>query len=108
VLDEDVDEDGWTVALAQLPEEVPFAALELGCDKGGVDPLEGREVELADPRLVDEPADQLLDQPRMGKQRTVAQVMLPQRLFSCPCQATPRSHSPMEHEWPGNGTRRRK
>jgi hypothetical protein len=86
VLDEEVDVDRRAVAQEQLPEKISLAALELGRDVGGVDPFQGLEVELLDPWLVDEPAVQLFDQPRMREQRSVTEIVLAQDplLLYCP------------------------
>src|SRR6185436_11633882 len=76
-----------------------LAALELGRDVGDVDPFQGLEVELLDPRLVDELADQLFDQPRVREQSTVAEIVLTQRSsFALPVLSLPGSTSDLEAE----------
>jgi hypothetical protein len=80
MLDQDVDVDRRAVAQEKLPEKVPLPAFQIVRNVRGVHPLQGRKIEPVDPRLLDEPTDQLLDQPGMGEQRAVAPVVVPQNL----------------------------
>jgi len=82
VLDEEVDVDRRSVAHAQLPEQIPLPPLEVGRDEGGAGPLQGLEVELIDPGLLDEPANELLHHAAVGKQQAVAEILSPHNLPS--------------------------